>query len=104
MSPVRAGPLISAGNAVAGFPDQLADVADLLSRSEIPFGTVEFAHQLGERELARLMNDVVVFVQFDPPGRTGAVDRPTGAGSFQSGGVGTPGAGAVHTPAPAWPV
>lgn len=61
------GPFMAAGDEMPGYPDDLTYVAELLDRTGIPLGIVEFAQQLGERDLARLLNDVVVFVHSIPP-------------------------------------
>lgn len=42
------------GSQVAGYPSEVGTVARLLRASDIRFGLQEFAHQLGEKELAHL--------------------------------------------------
>lgn len=64
---IGVGPFIAAGDEMPGYPDRLADVAAMLDRADVPLGIVEFANQPGERELARLLGDVVVFVHSIPP-------------------------------------
>lgn len=64
--PSGIGPFIAAGEHMPGYPDAMPSVAERLAAAGIPLGIVEFANQAGEREMARLMNDTVVFVHSIP--------------------------------------
>jgi len=58
---------VAAGEAMPGYPDDLAATAELLRRAGLALGIVEFAEQEGERELARLLGDAAVLVHSIPP-------------------------------------
>lgn len=66
LSAPGAGPFIPEEDAVQEYPD-LAAVARRLASAGLPLGIVEFDDQPGLRELARLMDDVAVFVHSIPP-------------------------------------
>lgn len=62
-----AGIFIADGDAVPGYPDDVAATAALLRDVGLTLGVVEFASPEGERQLARLLGDEVVFVHSIPP-------------------------------------
>ena len=76
-------------------PD-LAAVARRLASAGLPLGIVEFDDQPGLRELARLMDDVAVFVHSIPPDELERLDRRAGAGPLQPRHAGAAGPGAVR--------
>lgn len=61
------GLFIASGEAMPGYPGELAATASLLQRGGFALGIVEFAEQAGERELAALLGDQAVTVHSIPP-------------------------------------